>query len=1133
MNNPKLKAPPYKIISSSAMSNKGNSLTLIDLGKFTTIKSIFKGDIIAKGKINSNSVEFTALEDIQTGVSEIYALIPGINHKGKISLTIESDIVSTSIKIEEDDCYFIYSLYYGQNFDSISSVSEFCNTERISANFVENPTYGRYIDAYSIANSGSSFYSVEDLNIPKEGSYILEFDAVIANANNGNSSTFYILTEQLKKESYLLKMTTNTHNYGNNNMIWTINDDSNITVGLPTSFVHFKIIVDRINNEIGLSIYSMDDKVILDKQKIVKSLSANTDIANCFYMSLPKGLRGYISLNNISVYSYENAQVITPFTQKEIKISLESYLKLIIKVENKSKYCEISFSNDNLVATFKSLKPGKTYIYFNGILKSNDNKALVLVIVTIDERGYISYDENLYIFSDDSSLNTIPSTIQKEYNTYSSLGNLDTSEPKDSPIITPCVDANEINSIFSEFESENLIKTKIKVAFCINNNKWSILYTKDIDIDENSEYILYDYFYDGLLDCVNASFGLLTSGRTTKERISIITSGSSGTAANNPNSIVKNANRMNYSVSIRCVSYVILDFEDNYIYINNSEKLKTNSGEYGLECFIDMERGVYKSTVCNLKLIGKLTYGTFIAGSSFILFKNYHILIAKGETNSSYIGMRIQSQANATANVELGRWSHDIYFDNCSFNGILEHAIETYNAYNIYATTIKITDVGGCGILLNCSYNAWINEVIGIRCCPGGTYATVRFANDAGPNINFHYVYGEACGNGVFLASSSNDICIDKINLVNIHARPIYIGGSAGLHIQSGKIISNGGEIKCSTYDGKTNIVNATTGNCIFLVNGSSSHFLPQWNNIFENIVIDGFNCGYTERYNMSSNYNIYNNIDTNGCKNIRYADGYGGGTEEDIGFAFCTIDGMKGQGNEKITGDKIISGDYTYALNSDSTSYILMEYSGIDANVITPKKFKGMPVTRIGSFAFYGNKNLLSITITSNIKSLGGLSFGNCTSLKHAKFMKGGEYEVGHCAFRGCEKLSKVDLTDVKILRASSFAWCKSLRELVCPKNVVYFGANCFYNDNINLTIECDDLSLMTVEPYAFYFIGFDSKINFTGINKPTNLTGVPAVGNGSYYYNSHSYLEKKLYKPGVWCKFYYHVAVTPTFKE
>ena len=53
MNSSKLKSPIGEIISSAAKSHKGNSLTLIDLGDFKTIKSISKDEIVAKGKINS------------------------------------------------------------------------------------------------------------------------------------------------------------------------------------------------------------------------------------------------------------------------------------------------------------------------------------------------------------------------------------------------------------------------------------------------------------------------------------------------------------------------------------------------------------------------------------------------------------------------------------------------------------------------------------------------------------------------------------------------------------------------------------------------------------------------------------------------------------------------------------------------------------------------------------------------------------------------------------------------------------------------------------------------------------------------------------------------------------------------
>lgn len=156
-------------------------------------------------------------------------------------------------------------------------------------------------------------------------------------------------------------------------------------------------------------------------------------------------------------------------------------------------------------------------MYIEGILKINDNKALVLVIVNIDERGKISY-EKIYIFSTDISFNKIPTTILKEYHTYSSIEDLDNSEPEDNPNITPFVDIDELNSKFAGFDSENLIKPKIKIAFCITINKWCILYTKDSEITEYSEFILQEISYNGLLDCINSSFSFLTSGRLLKKK---------------------------------------------------------------------------------------------------------------------------------------------------------------------------------------------------------------------------------------------------------------------------------------------------------------------------------------------------------------------------------------------------------------------------------------------------------------------------------------------------------------------------------------------------------------------------------------------------------------------------------------
>ena len=819
------------------------------------------------------------------------------------------------------------------------------------------------------------------------------------------------------------------------------------------------------------------------------------------------------------------------FKNRRLRISLSSYLKSITGIYHCTSYCSVTVSN--LQLTLTSLKPGTGYLYLKGIYYSNDNKAVLLLIVIVGENGTLSVGEP-FIITTDPNFDKEPINVQKELGTYSSVEGLDTSEPEDNPNITPCIDTEEIKQKFTEFDSEDDILPKIFIGFCLKKNQWCINYTTDIEVTENSEFILYGTTYEGLLDCINfASNNLLTKDRTVKEKIAIITSGSTGPSTVNQNSRVGKSNRMYDSVSIMPTNYTILDFQDNIIYIDSSETFTTSSIKYNINALFDMERNTRYVTICNVTIIGKTTYGAFLAQSYFDLFKNFHIKAAKGEYLSCYIGIRAQSQANAIANVSLDRWSHDLYFDNCTFDAITDHGIETFNVYNMYATTIKCTDLGGCGILLNCSYNAWINEVIAIRCCASRTYAATRFANDAGPNINIHYVYGEACGNGVFLVSSSNGITIDKVKLVNIHATPVYVGGSAGLNIKSGEILTNGGELKYSNYDGTTGSNPASTSTALFCVAGSSSHFLPQWNNVFENIKIEGYKTGYAERYRMSANYNIYNNIDTSGCQYVKSAEGNGTGTAEDIGFNFAVIDGQKGEGYDEITGDKIVSGNYTYALSSDSESYVIMEYNGDEENVTIPNVYNDKIISRIGSFAFYGNTSLKTLVIDTNIKTIGGLCFGACTNLESVKFNSGGECEIGHCAFRGYSKLSSLDLSGASILRHSCFAWCTGLTTVTCPKNVVYFGGNIFYNCNIDLTIECDDSTLMTVEPYAFYFMGRNSSIKFTGITAaPSTLTGVGANSDKNYYYNSQNYVEEKVYKPGIWCMYYYHIAINQTFK-
>lgn len=468
-----LKSPSYKKVSYAATLNQGSSLTVIGLGNYTTIKAISKNEVIATGKINSTSVECKALESLEIGASEIYVLISGINYTGKVSLKFKKGIISSQLSFTADNCTNIYSLFYGENFDLLFSATQFCSTTNITPNLIDDGSSGKYLESLSLDPRIGNLESIVDLKVPSSGSYILEFDAALANTaidDVTQFSIFEILSEKNNLNSYLLKLSTNTRNAGNNKMTWYINDSSTSVV-LDTNFYHYTFIVDRINSQIGLSINSLNNDVILANQIIKKNPIATSDIARSFRMDLPRKTRGLIRLNNISVYSYENAQTKASSSSAKTKvISLSSYVSLIISV-NKSLYCNSSFKDAQL--TLESLKEGKTYIYVDSILKDGETRALVLLIVSINSKGEISY-ENPTIFSTDPNFNKKPTTIQKSFKTYSSIDSLDSKEPEENSKITPCVTLDEINSKFSQFDNENSIKPKVKVSFCSTNKKWAI-----------------------------------------------------------------------------------------------------------------------------------------------------------------------------------------------------------------------------------------------------------------------------------------------------------------------------------------------------------------------------------------------------------------------------------------------------------------------------------------------------------------------------------------------------------------------------------------------------------------------------------------------------------------------------------
>ena len=92
-----------------------------------------------------------------------------------------------------------------------------------------------------------------------------------------------------------------------------------------------------------------------------------------------------------------------------------------------------------------------------------------------------------------------------------------------------------------------------------------------------------------------------------------------------------------------------------------------------------------------------------------------------------------------------------------------------------------------------------------------------------------------------------------------------------------------------------------------------------------------------------------------------------------------------------------------TFELNEDENSYSVTKcYVTATGDFVIPEKYNDLPVTFIGDNAFYGCKNLTSITIPDSVISIGKYAFYNCTSLTDVIFSESIEH-IGIGAFGYC----------------------------------------------------------------------------------------------------------------------------------
>lgn len=164
----------------------------------------------------------------------------------------------------------------------------------------------------------------------------------------------------------------------------------------------------------------------------------------------------------------------------------------------------------------------------------------------------------------------------------------------------------------------------------------------------------------------------------------------------------------------------------------------------------------------------------------------------------------------------------------------------------------------------------------------------------------------------------------------------------------------------------------------------------------------------------------------------------------------------------------------YTFIDNdrSDGSDIYVSGYRGTQSKIEIPAQIEGHNVVNVGSDAFKGNKNIVSVSFGGDI-IIGSGAFNNCKNLKTVNLQNA--TSIGADAFRGCSKLSDVSLNKATTVGEYAFSGCAELKSLAIDDSAesINLGRGAFSSCTKLQTIDINREIDFTVNASAAVFSG------------------------------------------------------------